>query len=165
MRTAKAPRSLPSRAGRALLLAFLGAAALWLCGSACDRPCQQASNCVRECSCLNSVTDTRIACPLAFRCEREQRRCEDAFAEMGCDEMCERYASRGLCGTERCRADDECRKFISCPVLNDFGEPSGLFRDCTLNFVCDVQAESCDPASTLDDFSLCQICDEAAAGQ
>lgn len=128
--------------------------------SACKQACERAENCVRSCPCLNSETDQRLDCAIAFRCEGATQTCEDAFAEFTCDQICADFAANARCGVERCLSDADCVKVLSCPLLDQNGQATGQFLDCTLPFACELdQGSTCEPLSTLDDANLCaQFC-------
>jgi hypothetical protein len=146
-----------------LSLAVLGAIAIV---PACKRPCDTVEHCKRTCSCLDSTTDTRQDCTIAFRCEGETKVCEDDYDSMSCDDLCATYAARALCGTQRCSANEECKKVVSCPVLDANGqpvEPAQSFT-CTRTFACDQTLAVCDAAITQSDEEHCAFC-RATAGQ
>ncbi len=130
-----------------------------LASSSCPRPCEEAANCKRKCECLNDDTDQRVDCQIAFRCEGATETCEDAFSSFSCEDICAEYAANARCGVARCRTDADCTKTLSCPLADNTGTPTGQFRDCTINFACELdQGESCEPASGVDDVTFCQAC-------
>jgi hypothetical protein len=138
-----------------VLLTLLAA----LTSSTCSRPCEDAENCIRKCPCLNENTDQRVDCSIAFRCEGESQTCESAFDSFSCDQICADYAATARCGVARCLSDADCEKTVSCPLVDASGQPTGQFQDCTLNFACELdKGESCEPASSSDDVTLCNIC-------
>ena len=129
---------------------------LWSVG--CKRPCEKAANCIRSCECLNEITDNRLDCDVAFRCDGKTETCEEAFDSFSCENICAEYAANARCGVERCLSDVDCLKEISCPVLDNNRQPTGQFFDCTLGFLCEAdKGESCEPRSTFDDATLCAV--------
>jgi len=125
-------------------------------GTSCQRPCETQDNCKRTCDCVNDQTQVRESCTMAFRCEADTQVCEGDFDNLSCNDICLQYDAHHLCGLERCAADAECGKVISCPVLDANGQPVGT-RTCTLSFVCDQDNKVCDPASTASDAQLCTL--------
>jgi hypothetical protein len=123
--------------------------------SSCRRPCQVAENCRRSCDCLNTETNTRNDCSLAFVCEGDEGLCEEAYDSMTCDEMCASYQKEGICGVSRCRQDADCERNLECDVLNASGQPSGLKRACTVFFPCMVEQSACDVGTLATDAALC----------
>ncbi len=120
----------------------------------CRRPCNSSENCVRTCDCLNGLTNQRLSCAIGYRCEGDERVCEEAH-DMPCEEQCALYAANQRCGVERCLSDLECQKVISCPLFDQNGQATGAFQDCTLNFRCQPEFEACQPRSTALDIDLC----------
>lgn len=142
------------RALSVLLLVAVGPlVAVWSAG--CERPCSSSANCVRTCDCLNELTNTRLECSVAYRCDGAERVCEDAHNTDSCDDLCADYAANARCGVERCANDAECQKTIECPLLDQNGNQTGQFATCTLNFRCQPEFEACQPRSTADDAALC----------
>lgn len=108
---------------------------------------------------MNTQSQAEDDCTLAFRCLPKEEVCEPDFDALSCDEICERYVTRGQCGFQRCAADAECRRFLTCPVLDNNGNPTTLSRDCTLNFTCDQEVELCQVESTFSPEQMCtQLC-------
>ncbi len=150
-------------AGRVLLLTTSFAALLAAAG--CPRPCESSANCKRTCQCIDAQTQVRNDCTLAFRCEGATQTCEDDFSGLSCDDICGRFAARGECGFERCAADAECTKHLSCPVLGADGNPvADQHFDCTLTFVCDQDQGLCEVASTASVDQMCAVCRQQAGG-
>lgn len=145
------------------LLAALTLVALM---GACKRPCESEQHCKRTCECLDSSTDTRLDCTIAFRCEGETQVCEDPYDTMACDELCSTYAARAMCGTQRCSANADCEKVVSCPVLDADGNPVQPAQSftCTRTFECDPTLEVCGAEITQSDEAHCAFC-RATAGQ
>ena len=121
----------------------------------CKRPCETEQNCKRTCSCLNTQTNTRDDCTIAYKCDGAELVCEDAYDTQSCDEMCAQYAARALCGTERCASDADCGKIVQCPCLDAQGQPNGLEYQCNIGFTCELDVEVCEAASTASDLQLC----------
>lgn len=137
-----------------LLLGLTLSSSLTLAG--CSRPCEEAANCLRTVDCLNTETDNRVPCTIAFRCEGKTQTCEEAFSGFSDGQICADYAARARCGVARCRSDDDCSRLISCPILDANNAPTGQFRDCSFAFACELdEQESCEPASSVDDATLC----------
>lgn len=145
-------------------LAFVGIVALAGVStlSGCRRPCESSDNCKRTCSCLNAQTSSRADCTMAFRCDGAEEVCEPDFDNLSCDQICERYAATATCGFERCAVDEDCLKRLTCPVLDQNGNPTTLTFDCTIPFRCDQDAELCEVASTRPPEVMCR---EECAGQ
>jgi hypothetical protein len=127
-----------------------------LATTGCARPCTSSANCVRTCDCLNSETNTRQDCSVAFRCDGAERVCEAAHESKSCDEICAEYAGNARCGVERCANDAECAKTIECPLIDQNGNATGQFATCTLGFRCQADFEACQPRSTAQEADLCQ---------
>jgi hypothetical protein len=136
---------------------------LWLpflaMSSSCRRACDTAQNCRRTCDCLNTATDTRNECSLAFVCEGAENLCEEAYDTMSCDEICADYQANALCGVARCRSDADCTRRLECDVVDLNGAPTGQKRACEIPFTCDVAAAACDVGSIASDAELCsRVC-------
>jgi hypothetical protein len=130
----------------------------------CKRPCESALNCKRTCSCLNTQTNRRNDCTVAFKCDGAEQVCEEAFDTMKCDDLCAQYAARALCGTERCASDADCVKILECDCRGQDGNPNGRKYECTRSFLCDVNTEVCEPLSTRSDAEICAAdCAQPAA--
>ncbi|MBI1949247.1 MAG: hypothetical protein HYS27_26405 [Deltaproteobacteria bacterium] len=154
----------PTRMVRALLLTT--SLVMLLPSAACRRPCDTEQHCKRTCECLDNTNDTRLDCTIAFRCEGEGKVCEDSYDTMACDDLCSTYAARALCGTQRCSSNANCEKVVSCPLLDESGnpvEPAQSFT-CTRTFECDLTLEVCDAEITQADEAHCAFC-RATAGQ
>jgi len=132
------------------------AALVVVTASGCRRPCTSPASCVRSCDCVNGVTNQRQECAIAYRCDGAERVCEEAHDALSCAEQCELYAANARCGVQRCTTDIDCQKVITCPILDQNGQQSGQFFDCTLNFRCQAEFEACQPRSTAQDAALCQ---------
>jgi hypothetical protein len=133
--------------------------------SSCRRACRTSENCRRTCDCLNTETDTRNACDLAFVCEGADGSCEEAYDAMTCDEVCAQYQANALCGVARCRTDADCHRALECDVLDATGAPNGQKRACEITFACDVEAAACAVRSIASDAQLCAVeCSGAAFG-
>lgn len=124
-------------------------------GSGCEAPCESAQNCVRTVSCLNADTNVRSDCSIGYRCEGDTLTCEDAYATQTDDEFCAQYAGGGVCGVFRCLSDADCRKKLSCPLVDSTGAATGQTLDVELEFICDQANGTCDPSSTRSDAELC----------
>lgn len=109
---------------------------------------------MRNTSCVNSVSDQRFDCAIAFRCEGADQVCEPAESELSDDEICSLYAANARCGVERCLTDADCVRTIACPIFSN-GQPTGQTADCTLGFRCQPEYEACQPRSTASDEALC----------
>ena len=134
-------------------------------GAGCHRPCENSLNCERTCSCVNGNTGAALDCTMAYLCDGKDRICEADFDNQTCDEMCNQYAAHDLCGLERCNVDDDCTKNLSCPILDENGQPTATNFDCTLTFACDPDQHLCPAASTATQDQQCVICrQQAAAG-
>jgi hypothetical protein len=133
--------------------------------ASCRRACQNSENCRRSCDCLNTETDTRNGCSLAFVCEGAENLCEEAYDTMSCDEMCADYQANALCGVARCRSDADCIRRLECDIVGPTGETTGQKRACEVSFACDVEAAACDVASIASDAALCAVsCSGAPVG-
>jgi hypothetical protein len=133
--------------------------------SSCRRPCRGSENCRRTCDCLNTATDTRNECSVAFVCEAGDGYCEEAYDAMTCDELCAGYQANALCGVARCRTDADCRRALECDVLGPTGAPTGQRRACEVSFACDIDSAACDVRSIASDAELCALeCSSAAIG-
>jgi hypothetical protein len=133
--------------------------------SSCRRACQTSENCRRSCDCLNTATDTRNECSLAFVCEGAEGLCEEAYDTMSCDEMCADYHANALCGVARCRSDADCTRRVECDVLGPSGAPTGQKRGCEVLFACDIEASACDVGSLASEAELCVLrCSGAPVG-
>jgi hypothetical protein len=133
--------------------------------SSCRRACRTSENCRRTCDCLNTATDTRNACDLAFVCEGAEGYCEEAYDAMSCDDVCAQYQANALCGVARCRSDADCQRALECDVLGVNGAPTGQKRACEITFACDVEAAACAVRSIASDAELCAVeCSAAPIG-
>ena len=139
---------------RGLFIAFF-AVVVAACVGACERPCNNSRSCVRTCECLNENTNQQLDCSVGFRCEGDTSTCESLHDTQSCDEICAEYAVRARCGVFRCLEDAECTRNISCPLADANGAPTGRFADCSVQFACEQDFGSCEPASTLSDADLC----------
>ena len=145
-------------------LTFLVVTLSLACLAGCQRPCETADNCKRTCECIDSTTQARLDCTMAFRCETAQLVCEADYEALACDDVCGDYAASGKCGFQRCANNAECAKKITCPVLNDQGQPNGLNFTCDLTFACDQEIGLCQPGSELPQAQLCSACPQPVAG-
>lgn len=137
-------------------ICFLSVVVVTLVTAACTQaPCESAQNCVRTVSCLNADTNVRADCSIGYRCEGDTLTCEDAYSTQTDDEFCGEYAGGGVCGVFRCQTDAECRKKLSCPLLDGNGAATGQTLDIELEFICDQATGTCDPDSTRSDAELC----------
>jgi hypothetical protein len=123
--------------------------------SGCKRACETASNCRRTCECLNTETDRRNECTIAFRCEGDTESCEDAFDTMSCDQQCADYEANALCGVARCLSDNDCTRDLECDLVDLNGQPTGQKRACTVAFGCDQALQACAVRSIASDAELC----------
>jgi hypothetical protein len=144
-----------SDAVRAVVVVILALSAGGALLGGCQRPCETSDNCKRTCECVDGQTSVRSNCTMAFRCEGETQVCEADYDGLSCDDMCAQYAARAECGFERCEADAECTKQLTCPILDAQGNPTSLAHDCTLTFICDQNQKLCEAASTQSDAQLC----------
>jgi hypothetical protein len=135
-----------------MLLVVVAALAVF---SGCRRPCEDALNCKRTCECLNTQTNSRQDCTIAFKCDGAEQVCEAEYDTMPCDELCSLYAAQALCGTERCAADVDCVKNLTCDCRDAQGNPNGRRYDCTRSFLCDLTSQTCEPLSTRSDVEIC----------
>lgn len=139
--------------------------ALAACASAgCRRPCETAENCKRTCECIDSTTESRLQCTVAFRCESAELVCESDHESLACADVCGQYAAIGRCGFQRCANNAECAKKITCPVLNADGQPNGLNFTCDLTFACDQELGLCQPGSEFPQEQLCLACPQPVQG-
>ncbi len=125
----------------------------------CRRPCETADNCKRTCDCVDSTTDTKLECTMAFRCDTTSSECETKY-DVACSQVCEEYAAIGKCGFQRCTADAECVRVATCPIRAANGQPTTLNFQCTLNFTCDTTLELCAPDSERPLDQLCLLTDQ-----
>jgi hypothetical protein len=123
--------------------------------SSCKRACETAANCRRTCECLNTETDRRNECTVAFRCEGDTETCEDALDEMTCDQQCADYEANALCGVARCLSDSDCTRELECEFLGANGQPTGQKQACTVTFGCDQALQACAVRSIASDAELC----------
>jgi hypothetical protein len=128
-----------------------------LTSSSCKRACETASNCRRTCDCLNTETDRRNDCTIAFRCEGETETCEDAFDTMSCDQQCADYEANALCGVARCLVDEDCTRDLECELVDLNGQPTGQKQACTVTFACDQALQACAVRSIAADAELCDV--------
>jgi hypothetical protein len=131
--------------------------------SGCKRPCESQSNCERTCTCVNSDTQASFDCTIAYLCDGSTATCENDYSNQSCNDMCNQYAAHGECGFERCNADADCTKDLTCPKLDANGQPTTLNFDCKLTFACDQAQHLCAAASTQSQDQLCATCDQQAA--
>lgn len=127
----------------------------------CPRPCETADNCKRTCDCVDTTTDTKLECSMAFRCETNASQCEAKYDAQACADVCNEYAAIGKCGFQRCVASAECVRVATCPIRDANGQPTALNFQCTLNFDCDTTLELCDPGSEVPLDQLCLLVDPA----
>ena len=125
-------------------------------GSGCfPRECEQHSNCIKSCDCLDTTTQTNTSCGMTFLCEVENKSCEAAY-DMDCTEFCQTYAAKGVCGSKRCTLDSECLRSVTCTVTDSAGNSQDI--PCSQQFSCDNDLEVCETAYILDDLSFCELC-------
>ena len=142
----------------ALLFPFAAAFLAALATAGCQRPCETADNCKRTCDCIDSTTESRLQCTMAFRCESADLVCESDYDALACVDVCGQYAAIGKCGFQRCSNNAECAKKITCPVLNAEGQPTSLNFTCDLTFACDQELQLCQAGSELPQDQLCRAC-------
>lgn len=149
-----------SRARSALVVAgSLGLLAGLLSGSSCaPKQCEDDSYCVRTCECTSSASGASFDCPVQFACA-ENDLCETAYNEASCDDLCQQFASRDLCGSKRCENENDCVREALC---NAFDPNTGMIIEtfsCQSVFACDPEVFACEAAyvATSDD-QLCQAC-------
>jgi hypothetical protein len=148
-----------------VVVVALALLALVVAVSSCRRACRTSDNCRRTCDCLNTATDTRNECGLAFVCEAGDGYCEEAYDAMSCDDLCAQYQANALCGVARCRTDADCHRALECDVLGLNGAPTGQKRACEITFACDVDNAACEVRSIASDTDLCAAeCTNAAIG-
>ena len=139
--------------------------ALAMSTAGCKRACETSDNCKRTCSCVNAQTNSRLDCTLAIRCDGKEGVCESDYDGLSCNDMCTQYAAKNECGFERCNANEECTKQLTCPLKDANGNPTASQFDCTLAFACDQDQHLCEVASTAPVDQLCAVCDQQRAQQ
>ncbi len=153
-----APRGMRTR----FVIVVVGLLVVMLAASGCKRPCQSEKNCKRSCDCIDKTNGGSQKCTLAFLCQAPEgngeKVCEDDYDALSCDEMCSKFAAAAQCGTSRCEADANCDRKMQCAVVNDAGEPTGLFQNCEIPFVCDATNKVCPAAFNRRDAELCATC-------
>lgn len=152
---------LPFSARSALLVAgSLGVIAALASSSSCTPPkqCEDDSYCVRTCTCTSSATGQSFDCPVQFACG-ENELCETAYGESSCDDLCQQFAARDLCGSKRCENENDCVREVLCNAYDpNTGQLIETFT-CQSIFACDPEVFACEAAyvTTTDD-ALCQAC-------
>jgi hypothetical protein len=138
-----------------MLVALLSAATATQC---LPRPCEGYQNCLRQCDCTDATRNQVIPCSMHFRCDLEKRSCDDEF-NMGCDELCGRFAARSACGTKVCANEAECVRLLTCLAVNpQTGQVLCSFQ-CDVAFGCDTEAGACEPGFAQNDETICaQFC-------
>jgi hypothetical protein len=145
-------------------LMLLPVVAPLLVSSACiPRQCTDDSFCIRECECESSATGDVIICPVRFSCDIDAEVCEDAYTEQSCDDICQTFAARDLCGSVRCTSEADCVRSVACNQFDpNTGAVVGTFA-CQRAFTCDAVALACEVGfTTVNDDQLCQECAAAA---
>jgi hypothetical protein len=141
------------------LLVVIALVAAALSSVACKRPCVSAAQCKRTCECTNEDTDDTEKCTVGFLCEvpegSAEGTCEDEYESLQCPEFCAKFAANGVCGTNRCTANSDCERTMSCDCLDAQGNVAGTKFDCTVAFECDGGDRVCSAGFTNTDQQLC----------
>ena len=133
------------------------ASAPFILGSSCmSKPCIDATDCVRECSCEFASTNENYGCNISYQCDVATDQCEASYNELTCDDICEQYARRSLCGSQRCSADSNCARTVDCQITYDDGTTEAI--TCSHDSTCDSETQLCDETFSLDDASFCSFC-------
>lgn len=126
-----------------------------LAGAQCfPRQCRSHLNCERLCDCNDASNGTVVQCPMFFRCDVQNGICADEY-NMGCDELCGRYAARDVCGSKTCSDESECVRQALCEARDPQTGALICSYTCEVTFACDPEAGACEAAFGLDDGSLC----------
>jgi hypothetical protein len=151
---------------RAPLVVVVAAAFLGLFGSlhaGCTRQCQDPSNCIRTCDCIDdSANGRRISCPMAFQCNVDEGTCDPEYATRSCDDICQTFASRDVCGGRICRNERDCDRPVLCTTKDAQGAVVSAF-DCAPVFECDLNVGVCEAAASLSEAEICAS--QQCAGQ
>jgi hypothetical protein len=156
-------RSIPLSSVLAALTLLPVIAPLLVSAACIPRQCSDDSFCIRECECESSATGDVIACPVRFSCDIDAEVCEDDYTELSCEEICQTFAARDLCGSVRCSTEADCVRSVTCNQFDpNTGQLVGSF-DCQRAFTCDAVALACEAGySLVTDDQICQECAAAA---
>lgn len=155
-------RNEPTFFSRSALLAVAVLLSLpgWLSG--CRSRCSSDADCVKSCPCTakggnQEDRDTSQLCSLGMRCQNTFCEEEEGWAcGVPPDEFCDKYASRGLCGSRRCSDSDDCIKKCSCVFQLTVNNQT---TDCCFTLrvqgSCDQEVDACDAEYARTCESLC----------
>ena len=117
-----------------------------LAGAQCfPRQCRSHEHCQRLCECSDTSTNTFVQCPMFFRCDTQAGVCADEY-NMSCDEVCQRFAASGLCGSKTCDNEAECVREVVCKAVDSqSGQPVCEFG-CPVTFRCEQDVGACEAA-------------------
>lgn len=124
----------------------------------CSRSCETAAHCTKTCECTDTQRNQIIDCPFMFTCNIETETCEPAHDEWTCDDICERVAARGLCGSKHCDSELDCNINVPCECSDpNTGAVVSTF-ECEKDVACNADINVCTSEFTLTPVQQCQIC-------
>lgn len=128
-----------------------------LTGAQCfPRQCRTHEHCQRLCECKDNTTNTVLQCPMFFQCNVESGVCADEY-NMGCDEICGRFAATGTCGSKTCENEAQCVRSAVCQATNQQTGETCQYN-CEVTFACEQDIGACEAGFAVDDNTLCQSC-------